>query len=327
MQWLKRDLWKTGIIIISTLLLLVFTVGTPVSAADTHEMTSGLATPGTVTVQTTPMTNPTIAAQTAQEQLTKLRRENDRSIEAWLWNSVAALGTISAAFLAFLGVLWTTKVTQDKNLADSQSERDRQGEEQNHWLEDRKAEREKRTEERFQDVVEGLGSQREEARIGAAILLRTFLQPDPDYERFYIQVFDLAVVHLRLQKSPAEQSAFITVFKESFPLARNRRKTQVSEFDPRYLDASRVRLDGAYLAHVDLAEAWLENACLKGANLYDANLHKTRLRKANIEAWFQEADLSYARLEGATGKTAEELKKQKPKSLKGATMPDGTIHP
>jgi hypothetical protein len=54
----------------------------PASAVDIHKMTSRLATPETVTAQATPMANSTIAAQTAQEQLTKLQRENDRSWSA-----------------------------------------------------------------------------------------------------------------------------------------------------------------------------------------------------------------------------------------------------
>jgi hypothetical protein len=128
MQWLKRDLWKTGIYITGALLLLVVMVWIPVSAVDTHRMTSELATPGTVTMQTAPVVDPTVAAQTAQEQLTKLRRENDRSVQAWLWNSVAALGTIGAALIAVFGVLRTARVAQDKNLADRQAEREKREE-------------------------------------------------------------------------------------------------------------------------------------------------------------------------------------------------------
>jgi hypothetical protein len=64
---------------------------------------------------------------------------------------------------------------------------------------------------------------------------------------------------------------------------------------------SAVRLRGADLSHLDLLEA----------NLSGAKLFK--------------ADLSGADLKGAQGVTGEELKEQV-KTLKGATMPDGSIH-
>src|SRR5204862_5651299 len=84
---------------------------------------------------------------------------------------------------------------QKRWLEDREAERERRDAEQQRWLKDQEAEREKRAEERFQAVVEGLGSEREEAKVGAAITLRTFLRPG--YEQFYTQVFDLAVAHLR----------------------------------------------------------------------------------------------------------------------------------
>ena len=68
------------------------------------------------------------------------------------------------------------------------------------WLGDRRDEREKRAEERFQSAVTGLGNEKEGARIGAAILLRTFLRPG--YEQFYIQTFDLAVANLCPTETP-----------------------------------------------------------------------------------------------------------------------------
>jgi hypothetical protein len=68
------------------------------------------------------------------------------------------------------------------------------------WRRDQHTEREKRAEERFQAAVTGLGDEKEGARIGAAILLRTFLRPG--YEQFYTQAFDLAVANLRLPRAP-----------------------------------------------------------------------------------------------------------------------------
>jgi len=136
-------------------------------------------------------------------------------------------------------------------------------------LEDRKAERERRAEERFQAAVTGLGDEREGARIGAAILLRAFLRPR--YEQFYTQTFDLAVAHLRLPRTPSlpEDStvalplttlsqALIMVFKDAFLLSRNLEKR-----DPRSLDATGVLLDHAYLWRVDLKQAFMRLLVLR----------------------------------------------------------------
>src|SRR5436853_4613209 len=86
---------------------------------------------------------------------------------------------------------------------------------------------------RFLAAVTGLSDEKDEAKIGAAILLRTFLRPG--YEQFYTQTFDLAVAHLRLprtslqplgaentsQKLTTLSQDLIVVFKEAFPLARD----------------------------------------------------------------------------------------------------------
>ena len=364
MQWRKCDLWKTGIAITGILLLLLLMVWLPLSAANTHEGTSGVATPGTVTVQTTPTVDPAITAKTAQEQLTKLQRDNDRSLRAWFWNLSATLGSIVAALLAVAGVLWATKVAQNKNLADSQAERTRRDEEQqrwlknqeaerekrdeeqNRWLEDREAERErrkeeqqrwlknqeaereKRAEERFQAVVAGLGSEREEAKVGAAIMLRTFLQKG--YEQFYSQAFDLAIAHLRLPRTPHPSEdpdgtahspqdpdaalplttlsqALIVVFKEAFPLARDRLlEEQKAQFKPQSLDATGIQLDNAFLWKADLRQAWMPQAFLQKADLGEAKLCEAKLREAKLDGAdlrkvnLSEADLRKADLRKAT---------------------------
>jgi hypothetical protein len=83
---------------------------------------------------------------------------------------------------------------------------------------------------------------------------------------------------------------------------------------------------------VDLQEANLSGTNLSGTNLSGANLSGTNLSGANLSgARLSEADLSNtnlnaANLKGAIGVTVEELEKQAA-SLKGATLPDGSIHP
>jgi hypothetical protein len=85
---------------------------------------------------------------------------------------------------------------------------------------------------------------------------------------------------------------------------------------------SYANLYKAILRGAHLIEADLDYADLRGAHLINANLTNATLKHADLRG----ADLSDAILKDVRGITAEELEKQA-KSLKGATMPDGSIHP
>ena len=136
------------------------------------------------------------------------------------------------------------------------------------------------------------------------------------------------------------------------------------QYDQEYIegaDLSRTNLTGADLSRADLEEVKLRNANLTKANLSGADLERANLWGANLveadlsRANLIEADLRYANLAGAdltntqlsqyigrdnafganlskanlkgvTGISIEELEKRA-ESLKGATMPDGSIHP
>jgi uncharacterized protein YjbI with pentapeptide repeats len=308
MRWLKRDICKAGIAIAGMLLLLVLMVWVPVSAAGAYERASGLATP------TVDPTMTALQKEQLAQQVDKLKQDN-----AWAWLSfLSALGPIATIAAGLLAALYSVTT----------------------WIRNRQDEQEKRAEERFQSVVEGLGSERTEAKVGAAIMLRTFLQPG--YEQFYSQAFDLAVAHLRLRKadasapgplsSPAQvlivpkgslfqeqqpppsttsipldslSQALITVFKESFRLARKGLQKPNAQFDPQLLDATNVRLDNAYLVGADLVQAWLVRASLREADLRlaqlnDAHLSKAQLQGAHLDqAQLQGAHLNQAQLQGA----------------------------
>ncbi len=79
-------------------------------------------------------------------------------------------------------------------------------------------------------------------------------------------------------------------------------------------------LSEAYLIEADLSEAYLIEADLSEAYLSKADLRGADLRGANLSG----ADLRGANLSGAIG-FQERL--EKAKSLRGATMPDESIHP
>ncbi len=90
-------------------------------------------------------------------------------------------------------------------------------------------------------------------------------------------------------------------------------------------DLSKADLSGANLSQAILREAYLLGADLSGANLLGADLSQAILGVADLsQADLIRANLSDADLSGAKV-TEEQLKTAK--SLKGATMPDGSKHP
>jgi uncharacterized protein YjbI with pentapeptide repeats len=331
MRGLKRDLWKAGMVIAGILLLLVLMAWIPVSAAGAEVRASGLA--AMVTAQATPTEDATVAAlnkEKLRQELQQLQQSNSRGLGDWIWsNAAAVLSSFLSTLVVVIGALigfrqWSVGrkdtqkkeaddrlTAQTKELDDRKAERDRRDEEQKRWLEDHKAEREKQAEGRFQSAIEGLSSEREEAKVGAAILLRTFLRPG--YEQFYTQTFDLAVANLRPSRdskplqyqlwSPTQDSntslplttlrqALIVVFKEAFPLARSQKKRS-----PQFLDATDIQLDNAYLAGADLKQVWMPRASLRKVNLNQANLSGANLSGANLsKAKLNDADLSEADL-------------------------------
>lgn len=75
-----------------------------------------------------------------------------------------------------------------------------------------------------------------------------------------------------------------------------------------------ANLLGAYLKNANLREASLEGADLRGANLANSNLSKAFLRGANLRG----VNLRGANIDGANFRDSD---------IKGAILPDGTIHP
>lgn len=109
---------------------------------------------------------------------------------------------------------------------------------------------------------------------------------------------------------------------------------QLGEVNLSGVDLHRCNLQGAFLQGIDLRGANLYGAKLSNVNLSDANLSGTDLSYANMQnAYLFNADLRGAFLQGANfssaimqGAKVSEQQLKTASSLKGATMPDGTIH-
>jgi len=106
-------------------------------------------------------------------------------------------------------------------------------------------------------------------------------------------------------------------------------QSNLSKINLRGADLSGVNLSGVNLSNADLSGFYLHGAdlsgaSLSGANLSGANLSNADLRDANLSnALLSNTDMSEANLTDAKV-TAKQL--DKAKSLKLATMPDGTPH-
>jgi hypothetical protein len=244
--------YKIGILIISCILPLVLMAWLPLTVYGRISSTAlnkiALHAPGTIAPNssaTAVTPDPTMTALEKAQltlQVEQLRLEDERSLGAWIWNNgpvFAVLITILVGVYQFL-----------RNLRNEQR---------------------RRTEDRFQSVIDGLAGERTETKVGAAIMLRTFLAPA--YKRFHVQVFDLSVASLRSQKSPDPNAsspslssmlatlatitsgtrksspkrqelptslsqALVVVFKESLPLARRQLKKHTRSFKFQDTDVS-----------------------------------------------------------------------------------------
>jgi len=306
MRWRKRDVRKAGIALAGMLLLLVLIVWVPVSAADAYEVTPGPATSVTATVQASPTADTTMTAL-QEEKLRQDINQSQHSLHNLFWNGLTAF--ISALLVVLGGLLGFAR-----------------------WLREQGIGREKRDEDRFQSAIQGLGGNRGQ-KIGGAVMLRTFLLPG--YEKYYSQVFDLAVVNLRTPVEPASEDnpgndtsdnfeppnsqlrqALSVLFKEAFPLVREqyiKRKEEQQRAKQR-VPLTLAFLKGLFTKMFRWFVRWLvrrqdpDRLSEKRLNLFkstsldasDVKLDKTFLYEADLrKAYLRSASLRSVRLEHA----------------------------
>jgi uncharacterized protein YjbI with pentapeptide repeats len=286
MHWLARDSSVTALTLAGMLLLLALLLfaGLPVVTAGTDQRVAEPVRGPAMIEQPTPTEDATVTALTKEklaQEVQQLRIQNDLSFWSWLrTNAAVLLSTLVVVGGALIGLF--------------------------RWIQDRQDAREKQDEERFQSAVTALGSETLGAKIGAAVILRTFLQSS--YGRFYGQVFDLTVANLRLPNcglSPQAEAhpllhLLTTVFREAYVAARDGLHTR-----PEYLNATDVQLITAKLPSADLRRCWMAGAKLMEADLNGAQLDAANLSRANMtsaqleQAVLIGADLTEAVLIGA----------------------------
>jgi hypothetical protein len=118
-------------------------------------------------------------------------------------------------------------------------------------------------------------------------------------------------------------------------IARVRTLTILLSLDPKRKGSVLQFLHESGLIGKNNRVIYLSGANLSGANLMEARLSVANLEGANLErAYLSRADLSHVNLSNTdltgaylTGAKVTDQQLSKAKSLKGATMPDGSKHP
>lgn len=176
------------------------------------------------------------------------------------------------------------------------------------YINEKREERQKHEEERFEDIIKRLGGEHEQERVSAAVSLRTFLQEE--YQRFFPQVFALVVSHLRKTETVSENiigsydkdksnalpspltQALADAFRRAYPLARDAlfgKPSEGRDIDTgQDLNAAGVNLNNTYLANADLRDSWLRQsffrkAILKATHFQNANLEGSDMSGADLE--------------------------------------------
>lgn len=128
--------------------------------------------------------------------------------------------------------------------------------------------------------------------------------------RSIVRARTLAALHILNR----ERKAIVLRFLHDADLLKSV-KNYLYSLDLSQTDLSRIDLSGADLSNANLSEAELYSADLSGAHLWGVDLSGADLIDANLS----NANLTKAKI------TEEQLREAK--SLTGATMPDGSIHP
>jgi uncharacterized protein YjbI with pentapeptide repeats len=122
----------------------------------------------------------------------------------------------------------------------------------------------------------------------------------------------------------------IQFLHESGLIEKGNRKIDLHDVDLTGADLREIRLTGTDLHGANLRGADLHKAYLTSMRLTNVDLSEADLTDANLwGAELEDTDLTNANLTNAklTNASVTQIQWEKAKSLKGATMPDGSTHP
>ncbi len=242
-------------------------------------------------------TNQRLQNQKLEQEIRKLRLENERSSSPF--GAVLALAPFITVLVAVAGValtLWKQRAesAQSRSEAIHQQQLDR---------EQRERESLRRFDENYANAVENLGAESKALQVSAAVSLMGFLKPR--YEEFHPDILALLIANLKLDSDETVNRVLVQAFERAIRL-EPARLALGDDVDLARAKLPRVDLEGVELSPpggtrvVDLAGADLRHAVLVETKLwrargYGANLDGARLSRANL----QEARLNDVSAPGA----------------------------
>jgi uncharacterized protein YjbI with pentapeptide repeats len=262
-----------------------------------------------------PPTRQQLDIQKLQQEIRKLKLENDRSsgIGGGLlrWGPfVAVAGGVITVLVAVrkevrenrqqrADELKQRKVESEQKAVEAKQERERKEAE----LRAQEAEAQRRFDNLFGQAVINLGSDNEGVQASAVVLLETFL--GDEYATFHEQVYRILRANLgaNLAHAPLVNRLLVHAFEKAI---RRRLAAAAGSGDAERLDLAncmlpRVDLHGLGLVQVDLAFSTLLDANLDGADLTKLRGYQVGLERARLSG----AVLTEARMHGAQCKDAQ----------------------
>ncbi len=270
-----------------------------------------------------------------------------------LWDWLQLLGILAIPAVVGFGTVWfTTRQTQASEANRAQQAKESEANREKRHLTDLEIAEKNREREQETAIKIAADNQHEAAfrayldKMSELLIEKSLADPARAGEqvRNIARVQTLAVL---LGLDPIRKGSVLQFLYESALINKVYRIVELSYadlssanlvgFDKSGANLSKVNLREANLSYANLSGTDLHLATLTAANLFKANLNGANLEKAFLDgadlsfadlsgANFSEAILYNANLKGAENITTEELEKQT-KSLKGATMPDGSKHP
>lgn len=256
-------------------------------------------TPGMAAVDPLPEPAQQLERQKLEREIARL--EQDIALNSGGWGRFVQSAPFITAIIALLGVFVT--VWRQMSESSRQREIDRRQQE-NEQL--------RRFDERFHQIIEGLGSEVEAIRAGAAVSILSYL--NPEHARFHEQVFLVLMANLKLCHDDITRSLLVRGFEQAIrqkAITIEALNADIEEKDEKViLDLSHCDLTGARLAAVNLSWADMREsklcsthfrkACLQRLNAQGADLTGAQFPQADLrKATFDDAILPDARFSGA----------------------------
>jgi hypothetical protein len=237
---------------------------------------------------------PTTRIEKLQE--IKLKREIEKlqkeiQVASSKWAKFTQVATFITAIIALMGVF----ITVWKHISES----NRQREADRRQLE---IDQVRRFDEKFNQIVEGLGSPNQATQAGAAISILTYLRPE--YSAFHEQVFLILIATLKHTHDETTNSLLVRAFEDSIRGKAKEIEKQNNNIDEKEgkisLDISHSSLTMVHLPGINLSWANVQESKLEYANFRGGCLQRLRAQGAKChDAQFSQADFRKSVFDGA----------------------------